>query len=488
MSLLNAVRHVLASIDGDEITLGLPVDGFRSMADAGAVDGQPYSWAIEANFVNGVAQDREGGKGVWNETDGTLARDTEWSTEAANAQITVTGDAHVIITPLAADILQAATETIPGRTRYSTIAEAKARAHSTSALTPAGLDAALEAAPDIRRNRIVNGAMQISQENGTTGGTSDRYYAADQWYMHRSHGGTSTFARVASVSPAGSPNRLRVTVTAQDTSVAAGDFLAICQDLEGLNVADFMWGTASAKPAVVRIGMKGPAGTYCVSINNPAFDRSFIAEVVISGGEADTDVVKEVAIPAQTGGTWVTSNAIAWTLAICLMAGSDRQNTAGWQTNSTRYKYATSNQTNWMGNSNSTTFEIFDVGLKMDAEAIGQYGAYEVPDSADELRRCQRYYRRINALHVFTLFAVGLQFSSAGAVYPIFFQDNPMRTAPTFSSSAATTFFGTAITADILTVEVARINMTVSGTTGDCVILQANNTTSAYLAFNARMS
>ena len=32
------------------------------------------------------------------------------------------------------------------------------------------------------RNRIVNGAMQISQENGNTAGLLTAYYPADQWY------------------------------------------------------------------------------------------------------------------------------------------------------------------------------------------------------------------------------------------------------------------------------------------------------------------
>lgn len=104
-------------------------------------------------------------------------------------------------------------------------------------------------------------------------------------------------------------------------------------------MADFLFGTANAKAGVIRFGLKGPAGTHCVSINNPAFDRSFVAEVVISAGEANTDVVKEVAFSGQTGDTLVTTDTKGWTLAICLMAGSDRQATAGWQTNSTSNKY-----------------------------------------------------------------------------------------------------------------------------------------------------
>lgn len=106
-SVLNGIRVVLTSATGGALTLGAKIQGFNAPGDAwsGAVDGTIYEWVIENNFDgSGVAQSREGGYGVYTASGGTLARNTIWSTSTSNAQITITGTSHVIITPLAASI------------------------------------------------------------------------------------------------------------------------------------------------------------------------------------------------------------------------------------------------------------------------------------------------------------------------------------------------------------------------------------------------
>jgi hypothetical protein len=324
---------------------------------------------------------------------------------------------------------QQATTSYVGASELATNAETVARASTSLVVTPAGFGAALDASPDIRRNRIVNPCMQISQENGSTQAATDAYYAADQWYIKRVHGATNLFfERVAIASPSGTPDRnyLLVTVSGTDTSIAATDYAVVLQDLEASQMADFLFGTSGALPGIIRIRMRSSiAGTFCVSINNASFDRSFVSEIVISGGEAGTEVVKEVAFAAQTGGTWVTTDTKGWTLGICVMAGSNFQTSSGWQTNSTANKYATSNQTNLLGTSGNT-FRIYEVGLKMDTDSTGIYGAFEVPNPADALWICKRYYRRDSAAPL-----RGVAFSSTVAGLSAMLYDVPMRTAPT---------------------------------------------------------
>ena len=72
------------------------------------------------------------------------------------------------------------------------------------------------------KNYIVNPGMRISQENGTSSGTTDDYYPVDQWRVSHSQDGTLTFQQVASATPGGSENRIRMTVTGADASIAAG--------------------------------------------------------------------------------------------------------------------------------------------------------------------------------------------------------------------------------------------------------------------------
>ena len=250
--------------------------------------------------------------------------------------------------------------------------------------------------PASTKNYIINGAMMVSQENGTTAGTTSVYYAADQFANSFSNGGTTSFAQVASLTPAGSPNRIRYTATAADAAVAAGDFAMIFQSIEGYRAADLAFGTASAKTITLRFGVKAPAGTYCVSVQNSAANRSYVAEYVISGGEANTDVYKTVTIPGDTSGTWLKDNGVGIQVRWGLMAGTTFQQAAGsWGTTNA---VGSSNQFNFMGTL-SNVFELYDVGLYTGVVAP----QFIVPDYETEFAKCQRYFEIIGAQnHLFS--------------------------------------------------------------------------------------
>lgn len=239
------------------------------------------------------------------------------------------------------------------------------------------------------RNRIVNHDMRISQQNGTSSGTTNGYYPVDQWSQNFvTSAGTLTVAQVASVTPQGSPNRLRATVTVADASLAAGEFWTITQNLEGSNVADFMYGSASAQDSVLRFGFKGPAGTYAVALHNSAVDRSYVALFTVAGGQANTDTVQTIAIAGDTTGTWLTADGvIGITLDIVLACGSTFQGATGWQAGNI---LGTSGVSNGMG-TGSAVFELFDVGLRLDPDATGVYGQYQVGE-VHPVWQSERYF------------------------------------------------------------------------------------------------
>lgn len=237
----------------------------------------------------------------------------------------------------------------------------------------------------LKKNYIVNGAMMVSQERGNSAGTTAGYYPVDEFLVDFSTTGALSIAQVASPTPAGSPNRLRVTVTTADASVAAGDVLYIRQRIEGFRVSDLLFGTASARTITIQFGVKAPAGTYSVVVANSANNRSYVAEYVISGGEANTDVVKSVTIPGDTAGTWLTGNGIGLNVRWGLMAGTTFQQAAGsWSTGN---PFGSPSQFNLMGTV-SNVFELFDVGLYVGSVAP----AFQVPDYCTQLALCMRYW------------------------------------------------------------------------------------------------
>lgn len=304
---------------------------------------------------------------------------------------------------------------------------------ATTAFVQQEIAAIPDASGSAKRNRIVNGAMQVSQENGNTSGTTNGYYGADQWATYRvTSAGTITTQRVQSVTPNGSKDRYRVTITAADSSLAAGEYLTVTQNIEGQEVADLKWGSASAKQIVVRFGFKGPQGTYAVAVHNNGAARSYVKLFTIGAGEANADTEQTVTIPGDTTGTWLTDTGIGVTLDIVLAAGSTFQTTANaWQSGN---YYGTSGVSNGMGTL-SSVFEIFDVGLYADPDSTGAAPTWELPSYAETLRKCQRYYYRISGT---TFFGTGTVRAAGTAGYCVVRGPVTMRVPPTATLAGTT--------------------------------------------------
>ena len=257
--------------------------------------------------------------------------------------------------------------------------------NDTSIATTAFVGSAITAA-GTKRNYIINGAMMISQENGTTAGSINAYWPVDQFELIFSNAGTQTAQQTVNPTPGGSPNRVRITATVADASVASNDFCFLRQSIEGLRAAGLRLGSAAAKIITLQFGVRAPAGTYCISLQNGSGVRCYVAEYVIAPGEANTDVVKSVTIALDQTGIWATDNTTGLGINWMLMMGSSQQTTANsWVGGNF---LATANQFNFMGTAGNV-FELFDVSFTEGAVAP----AFQVPDYASELALCQRYYQ-----------------------------------------------------------------------------------------------
>jgi hypothetical protein len=269
------------------------------------------------------------------------------------------------------------------------------------------------------RNRIVNGAMQISQENGNTA-IAAVGYPADQWQIVGAGTYGITSQRVQVTTPNGSRDRCRLTVTTIDAAVAATDYLGIRQFIEGIRIADFRWGIASAKQVILRFGFKAPAGTWTFGVRNQSGGRSYVGLIVISAGQANTDTEQVFVIPGDTAGTWLIDATIGIILDISVMAGTTFQGATGW---SSANAWGHASASNGAGALN--TFELFDVGLYLDPNATGVPPPWVMPDEAQELEACERYY-----------YKTGGMFSGSatnGSTYYISSQKPTMRITPAYS-------------------------------------------------------
>jgi hypothetical protein len=273
------------------------------------------------------------------------------------------------------------------------VADATSNTHAVNRRTG---DARYALSGALQSSRLLNGAMQVSQRRlaATVDVTTGTMFTVDNWFafLSTTPGGTLRCQQIASTSPGGSPNRLRMTAQVSDGSIAVGDLYSIQQSIEGIRVADARFGAGGASQIILRLGVRSSlAGTFGVSIANSAGTRSWVGLIVVAGGEINTDLLRVLVIPGDTAGTWLTgAGVVGLRVRVCLAAGTDWHGAAGWQGSN---EYTTSAQTNFMG-TGGATFELFDAGLYIDPLAVGSPPAFEVPRFDEELTRCMRHYEK----------------------------------------------------------------------------------------------
>jgi hypothetical protein len=285
----------------------------------------------------------------------------------------------------------------------------------------------------IMKNRIINGAMVISQRNGTSATTLDgaSAYTLDRWQGYDNTDGSFTIAQTTTA-PTGFNNSLKVTVATTDTSLGATQFAFFRQFIEGYNVADLGWGTANAKTVTVSFWVYSSlTGTFGGAIINDAGDRGYPFSYTISS--ANTWEQKSITIAGDTTGTWGTTNGTGLALIFGLGVGSSYSGTAGsWQAG---FYCSSTGATNVMATSGAT-FYITGVQLEAGSSATGfEYRQYQ-----QEFSLCQRYYETAGQG------ILGLTNSATGIVFGYSFQV-VKRASPTLNiinTSQTWPFIGTA--------------------------------------------
>jgi hypothetical protein len=272
-------------------------------------------------------------------------------------------------------------------------------------------------ASSFKRNRIINGNMLIDQRNaGASVTANDGVFPVDRFKfsMTQSSKGTSQQSTTA---PTGFISSLLFTSSAA-TSVGASDQFAIVQNIEGLNVADLGWGSASALSVTLSFWVRSSlTGTFGGALQNSAANRSYPFSYTISA--ANTWEQKSVTIAGDTSGTWLTTNGIGLRVFLSLGMGSTYSGTSGaWA--ATNYQSVTGAVS--VVGTNGATFYITGVQLEVGTKAT----PYEMQIYSDQLAQCQRYYAQ------FTISSFrGYNVSASNILNSQFRSPQTMRASPT---------------------------------------------------------
>jgi hypothetical protein len=264
------------------------------------------------------------------------------------------------------------------------------------------------------RNRLINSDMRIDQRNAgaSVTQTTGDLFPVDRFRITGSVTSKFTGQR-STTAPAGFVNSLLLTSSAA-TSLAAGDYYVSTQKIEGFNIADLGWGTASAVTVTLSFWVRSSlTGTFGGAILNGAANRSYPFTFVVNS--ADTFEYKTVTIAGDTSGTWATDNSTGMFVNFGLGVGSTYSGTAGaW---AGAFYFSATGATSVVGTSGAT---FYITGVQLEAGSVAT--PFERRPFGTELQLCQRYFQ--------TSFPIGTApAQNAGGTGAIYFE-SPAGSAP----------------------------------------------------------
>ncbi len=265
------------------------------------------------------------------------------------------------------------------------------------------------------KNRIINGDMRIDQRNAGASITpaSGNAYIVDRFRYTTTQASKITCQRSTTAS-VGFVNSISALVASAFSSTST-DYFGIEQLIEGFNVSDLGWGTASAQSVTLSFSVRSSVtGTYALRFTNDVSNRSYVATFTVNA--ANTFEQKSITVAGDTSGTWQTDNRTGLAVWFDMGSGSNFNTTAGaWSAgNYTR----TSGAVSFVANAGAT-FYITGVQLEKGSTAT----SFDYRPYGTELALCQRYYEKsyndgVAVASATLVGRLGADGNSAGRWYP----------------------------------------------------------------------
>ena len=244
------------------------------------------------------------------------------------------------------------------------------------------------------RNLAINGAMNISQRGNLTGITSGVYGGPDRIKFDYGGLGTWSISQTADAPDnTGLKNCYHIACTTADTSVDAGNMLAIQHIMENSSLHRMEAGTSDAKTWAIQFWIKSnKTGTYMAELYRLAQGgtaRQISQTFTISS--ADTWEKKTITFAGDTnaGGVMSDDNGAGMQFNIWFAAGTNF--TSGTLNTSWNNQTAANRMPGLTNNlADSTSNYLKFTGLQI--EEGSTHTSFEHKSYGDELLACQRYF------------------------------------------------------------------------------------------------
>jgi hypothetical protein len=250
------------------------------------------------------------------------------------------------------------------------------------------------------RNRIINGDMRIDQRNaGASVTPTNGQYTLDRWSAGLTQASKFSVQRSTTAATGFTNSLLATSLSAH--AVVTSDAFFVNQSIEGFNVADLGWGTASAQTVNLSFWVRSSlTGTFGGALANSAADRSYPFNYTVNA--ANTWEQKTVTIVGDSTGTWLTDSSIGIRVRFSLGAGATTSSAFPNAWNTGNFVQPTGSVS--VVGTSGATFYITGVQLEAGSTAT----PFERRDYGRELIMCQRYFQVIGDLTRL----VGMAFSS----------------------------------------------------------------------------
>lgn len=232
------------------------------------------------------------------------------------------------------------------------------------------------------RNKIINGNFIISQRYGSSSVTGEVGYPIDRWNVDSINRGSFNFQQSFS-GPPGFKNCLIATTSSSFTPTS---YNFLNHHIEGIDIADLAWGTASAKPVTLSFWIYASIpGRYSVAITNSQNLYAFPTYVDV--GIGSTWEYKTVTIPGPTTGTWNTDiGTVGLRIKFNLGSGSNFESTANVWTAADKAIVPGS-----VGLSSYSSATLRLTGVQLEKGTVAT--PFEFRSYQKELALCQRFYQ-----------------------------------------------------------------------------------------------
>jgi hypothetical protein len=470
---------------GDAITLGSAFNElFLTLAEAGGASGDTTDVVVEQGTNFAIYAVTVGASAA--SISITSVRKSKIGGTAGTARIDLDGSAVIRFIESAENLNAILSDFV----RYD-VAQSKTDGEKTQARTNVG-SAPYEGLES--SNIVINGAMLVPSEYGTTGLTlasgSVAYSVEQMLAIYINTGAVVVSKQLPSTSfPVALPGFTfghDIQATTALTSLSSGDLVGHLVRIEGYRVADLGWGGAGAAPAVVAGELYSTAaGVAVLRLANNAQDRLYYHEITIAAGWN----FFALSAPGDTSGAWLKDNGVGLRLSL-ITAGFETTPMATLGAWSATNKVQTTNSTNLFATNNNRTI--------LTGVYIGPGTQLPTADMLPRLMRtkeveevlCRRYWRE-------TKIAIGAvkNSSTTDCRLHVNFESIPMRTTPTPGAAGVLTIddqvstftqSSASVSADGLSAEGGRISL--PNFTGLTALRQvALSSTSNALRFSARM-